>query len=91
MEILTASLSLEYQIWFGCISRLRARGSERDWSTPSGFLVGKVAENLQYNADFQQTFPKLQTLLTLSSLNRFGRFERQSCEIFRRQRVGELG
>ena len=57
MEISTAPLSLEYQIWYGCISRLRARGSERDRSTPSGYLVvGKIAENLHSNADVQQHF-----------------------------------
>ena len=38
MEISTTPLSLECQIWYGCISRLRARGSERVRSTPSGFL-----------------------------------------------------
>jgi len=70
MEISTAPLSLEYQIWYDCISRLRARGSERDRSTPSGFLiVGKIAENLQYIADFQQYSQnfKLSLLSHLSS------------------------
>jgi len=39
MEISTPPLSLGYRIWYGCISRLRARGSERDRSTPSEFQV----------------------------------------------------
>ena len=73
MEILTAPLSLECQIWYGCISHLRARGSERVRSTPSEFLVfEKVAENLLFIADISVNFPKLQTLITLSSLNQFG-------------------
>ena len=59
MEILTAPLSLEYRIWYGFISRLRARGSERVRSTPSEFLVfRKVAENLLLIAENQ---PKFQT------------------------------
>jgi len=84
MEISTSPLSLEYRIWCGCISRLRARGSERVRSTPSEFLV---LGNCRKSANF----PKLQTLISLSSRNRFRWFKRQSCEIFRGQRVGELG
>jgi len=57
MEISTAPLSLECRIWYGCIYRLRARGSERVRSTPSEFLVfEKVADFLLFIADIPAIF-----------------------------------